>query len=66
MNSTWFSRPTFRPPHLAPDLSRGFVPVMNRSRPMFTAPRKKPTPRASAAVIAVRNYLSSPSVPADT
>jgi hypothetical protein len=62
MTSTLFSRPTFHPPRLPSDLSRGFVPVTMRSRPMFVAVRKKSTPPPSAAVTAVRNYLSSPTV----
>lgn len=62
MTSNLYSRPTFHPPRLVPDTGRMATPVMDRSRPMFTATRKKSAAPASIAVRMVRNYLSSPQV----
>jgi hypothetical protein len=61
MNSNPYSRPIFHPPRLLPDAGRMAVSMVDRSRPMFTATRKKTAP-ASTAVRLVRNYLSSPQV----
>jgi hypothetical protein len=62
MTSNLPSRPPFHPPRLAPDLGRVVHPVTDRNRPMFATARRKPLPPASAAVMMVRRYLSSPPV----
>jgi hypothetical protein len=62
MTSNLYSRPIFHPPRLSPDTGRMVITVTDRSRPMFTAGRRKPAAPASAAVRMVRSYLSSPPV----